>query len=43
MDHGIVGTDEIFLRLVVNYVKEFRVMAAWDILRESIYEFHNER
>ena len=43
LDHGIVGADEFFSRLVVNYVKEYRVMAAGDFFRESIYEFHNER
>ena len=43
LDHGIVGADEFFSRLVVNYVKEYRVMAAEDFFRESIYEFHNER
>lgn len=43
LDHGIVGADEFFTRLVVNYVKEYRVMAARDFFRESIYEFHNER
>lgn len=43
LDHGIVGADEFFSRLLVNYVKEYRVMAAGDFFRESIYEFHNER
>lgn len=43
LDHGIIGADEFFSRLVVNYVKEYRVMAAGDFFRESIYEFHNER
>lgn len=43
LDHGIVGADEFFSKLVVNYVKEYRVMAAGDFFRESIYEFHNER
>lgn len=43
LDHGIVGADEIFSRLVVNYVKEYRKMAAEDSFRESIYEFYNER
>lgn len=43
LDHGIVGADEFFSRLVVNYVKEYRIMAAGDFFRESIYEFHNER
>lgn len=43
LDHGIVGADEFFTRLVVNYVKEYRVMAAGDFFRESIYEFHNQR
>lgn len=43
LDHGIVGADEFFSRLVVNYVKEYRVMAAGDFFWESIYEFHNER
>lgn len=43
LDHGIVGADEFFSRLVVNYVKEYRVMAAGDFFRESIYEFHNQR
>lgn len=43
LDHGIVGADEFFSRLVVNYVKEYRVMATGDFFRESIYEFHNER
>lgn len=43
LDHGIMGADEFFSRLVVNYVKEYRVMAAGDFFRESIYEFHNER
>ncbi len=43
LDHGIVGADEFFSRLVVNYVKEYRVMAAGDFFRESIYEFRNER
>ena len=41
MDHGIVGADELFSRLVVNYVKEYRVMAAENSFRDSIYEFHN--
>lgn len=43
LDHGIVGADEFFSRLVVNYVKEYRIMAAGNFFRESIYEFHNER
>lgn len=43
LDHGIVGADEFFSRLVVNYVKEYRGMATRDFFRESIYEFHNER
>lgn len=43
LDHGIVGADEFFSRLVANYVKEYRVMAAEDFFRESIYEFHNQR
>lgn len=43
LDHGIIGADEFFSRLVVSYVKEYRVMAAGDFFRESIYEFHNER
>lgn len=43
LDHGIVGADEFFSRLAANYVKEYRVMAAGDFFRESIYEFHNER
>ncbi len=32
-----------FSRLVVNYVKEYRVMAVGDFFHESIYEFHNQR
>lgn len=43
LDHGIVGADEFFSKLVVNYVKEYRIMAAGNFFRESIYEFHNER
>lgn len=43
LDHGIVGADEFFSRLLVNYVKEYRGMAAGDNFRESIYEFYNER
>ena len=43
LDHGIVGADEFFSRLVVNYVKEYRIMAAGNFFRENIYEFHNER
>ncbi len=43
MDYEIVGADEFFSKLVVNYVKEYRVMAVGDFFRESIYEFHNER
>lgn len=43
LDHGIIGGDEFFSRLVVNYVKEYRVMAIKDFFQESIYNFHNER
>lgn len=43
LDYEIVGADEFFSKLVVNYVKEYRVMAVGDFFRESIYEFHNER
>lgn len=43
LDHGIVGADEFFSNLVVNYVKEYRVMAAGDSFRETVNEFHNER
>lgn len=43
LDHGIVGADEFFSRLVVNYVKEYRIMAAGNFFRENIYEFYNER
>lgn len=43
LDHGIVGADEFFSKLVANYVKEYRAMAVEDFFRESIYEFHNEQ
>lgn len=42
LDHGIVGADEFFSKLVVNYVKEYRKMASREYVWENIYEFHNE-
>ena len=43
LDHGIVGADEFFSRLIVNYVKEYRKMATQKFFRDSIYEFHNQQ
>lgn len=43
LDHGIVGADELFSKLVINYVKEYRVMASRDFFRDTFYEFHNDR
>lgn len=41
LDHGIIGADEFFSRLVVNYVREYREIAVSDSFHGSIYEFCN--
>lgn len=43
LDHGIVGADEFFSRLVVNYVKEYRMTVQGDFFRGSVYDFHNAK
>ncbi|MGN0412615.1 MAG: hypothetical protein ACI4FV_06210 [Lachnospiraceae bacterium] len=42
LDHGIVGADEFFSRMVSNYVKEYRVIAFRDFHYSNIYDFHNK-
>lgn len=43
LDHGIVGADEFFSRMIVNYVKEYRKMATDNFFRGDIYEFYNQQ
>ncbi len=42
LDHGIVGADEFFSRLIVNYVKEYRAVAKKGY-GENFYNFYNKR
>lgn len=43
LDHGIVGADDFFSKLVINYVREYRAVAAKDTFEDNFYEFYNEQ
>ncbi|MDO5381398.1 MAG: hypothetical protein Q4F06_01580 [Eubacteriales bacterium] len=42
MDHGLVGADEFYSRMYVNYIKEYRLVAKNKLYRENFHDFYNE-
>lgn len=42
LDHGIVGADELFTKLIFNYIREYREMASRDNFNGNFFEFYNE-
>ena len=43
LDHGIVGADDFFSRLFINYVSEYTKMANRSKTKVDFSNFHNER
>ncbi len=43
LDHGIVGADYFYSKMIINYIKEYRKVAKKNNFQESIYDFHNDR
>ena len=43
LDHGIVGADDFFSRLFINYVSEYTRMANRSRTKVDFSNFHNER
>lgn len=43
LDHGIVGADDFFSRLYINYVNEYTRVASSSNLQVDFSDFHNEQ
>ena len=43
LDHGIVGADDFFSKMKINYMNEYRKVAKHDFFRGNLNEFHNEQ
>ena len=43
LDHGIIGADELFSKLIINYIREYRVVASQASFTGTFREFYNEK